>query len=211
MTTHADVRRPVAAWIWGGGLLAASAVSPSLAGSPGELIAITTWAGRIFFAAAMVVLALGLRREGSIVARRTPGVIALLVLGFVPPLITLVTPSNVDMNDVPMLQTIAYIQLGVALAAALVAAVEIARARVLPDPWRWAPVVGLAILVAAYVLTQLVALSSITSGTQDLAVVFIISGWITSLLVPLALGLIAMLLGARGVPAAAAQIYSSAG
>lgn len=32
MSAHADARLPVPAWLWGGGLLAASAAVPSLGG-----------------------------------------------------------------------------------------------------------------------------------------------------------------------------------
>lgn len=211
MTSDVDVRRPVPAWVWGGGLLVASAILPTLSGSIFELAPVTVWASRILFAAAMTVFAFGLRGEGSIVARRTPGVAALLVLGFAVPLIVLVTPSQTDEPDVWMLQVIGNAQLALAGAAALVAVVSIARARVLPGVWRWAPAVGLAVAAAVLVLGLLLGLSAGVNGVQDVAIVLAVGGWIAVTLVPLTLGVAAMVLGGRGLPAAPAQIYPSAG
>lgn len=169
------------------------------------------WAGRLCFAAAMVILAFGLRREGSVVARRLPGVVALIVLGFAPPFIALITPSSANPDDLWMLQTVGYIQLAATGGAALLAVVEIARARVLPGPWRWAPAAGLAIVALVFVTTQIVGLSVGVNGIQGLAVVLAAGGWITGMLVPLVLGVGLMVLGARGLPAPPAQIYPSAG
>jgi len=213
--SDADVRRPVPAWLWGGGLLAASAVLPML-GPDVSLTPVLVWTGRLLTAAAYAVFALGIRREGSIVARRPLGVIALLLMAFVPSIIELVTPAAEIPTDSGMpenlwlLQLLGYVSLAIWAAAALVAVVEIGRARVVPDPWRWAPAAGLALGAALYVVSQVALVAVGAQGVQEFATLLAISSAVGAVLVPLALGILAMVLGARGRPAAPAQVYPPA-
>lgn len=210
--SDADVRRPVPAWLWGGGLLAASAALPMLGqsfyGTP-----VLLWTARLLAAAALVVFALGVRGEGSVVARRPVGTVALFVLAIVPPLIELLTPALVmpsTTSGLPdnlwLVQVMGYGGIAIAGAAALVAVVEIARARVVPDPWRWAPTWALAAIAGAYVLSQVLIVAAGAAVLETYATLLAITG-AAAALVPLALGILAMVLGARGLAAAPAQVY----
>jgi len=210
--SDADVRRPVPAWLWGGGLLAASAALPMLGqsfyGTP-----VLLWTARLLAAAALVVFALGVRGEGSVVARRPVGTVALFVLAIVPPLIELLTPALVmpsTTSGLPdnlwLVQVMGYGGIAIAGAAALVAVVEIARARVVPDPWRWAPTWALAAIAGTYVLSQVLIVAAGAAALETYAALLAITG-AAAALVPLALGILAMVLGARGLAAAPAQVY----
>lgn len=210
--SDADVRRPVPAWLWGGGLLAASAALPML----GQIYYSTpalVWAGRLLTAAALIVFAVGIRREGSIVARRPVGIVALVAMGVVPPVIELLTPAvgSVDDSGFPqnlwLLQLIGYGSLTISVAAALVAVVEIARARVVPDPWRWAPAWGLAVAAGIYVVAQVTLIAVDPQGAAELVDLLATGAVVGNVFVPLALGILAMVLGARGLTAAPAQVY----
>jgi len=206
--TDAEVRRPVPAWIWGGALLAASAVVPTSAravapAGVGVGIGIVT---AVLFAASLVVFAFGLRGEGSLVARRPGGVAALLVLAVVPPVIELLTPPAVTAEQVSQLQVVWYIQLAVSAAAALTAVMAVGRSGVLPHPWRWAPAWGLAIVAVATALPQVAVVATNGRDLEALMGLFTLTS-LAILAVPLALGILAMVLGARGVAAPSPQIY----
>jgi hypothetical protein len=141
--TDAEIRKPVPAWIWGGALLAASAVVPTAVravapGGFGSGVAIVT---AVLFAASLLVFAFGLRGRGSIVARRPPGMAALLVLAVLPPIVELALSALATEQDISLLQILSFAQLAAA-AAALVAVVAIGRAAVVPRPWQWAPAWG---------------------------------------------------------------------
>lgn len=213
-TTDAGVRRPVVAWLWGGGLLAASAVLPLAAGQ-GEVIgsgvgAFLGWGGRLLFAAAMFIFAFGMRGSRSVVGRQPIGMIALLVLGFVPLVLDVVISFVAATGDVALLGMLSDVQLAITAAAALAAAIEIARARVIPGRWRWAPTVGLAIVVVLFLVWQVVGIAARADAMHELAWIIAMSYFTAGVLVPLALGVLAMVLGARGEPAADAQVYPPA-
>lgn len=207
--TDAEVRRTEPSWIWGGGLLAASAVVPWALGPGGAGTLTRTLAGLLFLAA-MAVFAFGLRGAGSVVARRGAGMVALLVLGITPLLFSLVAPTQVDLSDMALLQTLGYVELAVTAAAALVAVVEIARARVVPGPWRWAPAIGLAVVVGVQVIGQIVGVAVGPQGLEHWGVALALGGFVSAVVVPLVLGGAAMALGGRGLPAASPRIYPSA-
>lgn len=208
--TDAEVRRTVPAWIWGGALLAASAVAPSaltmVAPGGGSVARVVISA---LFAASLVVFAFGVRGQGSIVDRRPGGVIALMVLAFVPPLIDLVTPTTVSEDQVASLTVVSYVQLAIAVAAALAAVVAIGRADAVPRPWRWAPAGGLAVIVIVSVVPQIIGVALQGRAVDEFLWLFSL-GSLVMLAVPLALGILAMVLGARGIAAPSPQIYPPA-
>lgn len=209
--TDAEVRRPVVAWLWGGGLLAASAVVPLAAGQ-GDMLgsggsAFLVWSGRLLFAAAMYVFAFGMRGTGSVVGRQPIGVIALLVLGFVPLVLDIVISFVATESNIDVLRLLSDVQLAVTAAAALAAAIEIARARIVPGNWRWAPTIGLAIVVVLFVVWQIVGVTARADSLHELAALIAMSYFTAGVLVPLVLGVLAMLLGARGEVTASAQVY----
>lgn len=203
--TDAEIRKPVPSWMWGGGLLAGAAVLPLAFGPGGG--AVPRIVGQGLVLAAMIVFALGLRGAGSLVARRPVGTVALIALGLIPLVFTVATPSNVPESDVWILQILGYTELVLSVGAALVAAVEIARARVVPDPWRWAPTVALALVVLVQAGAQVIGVAAGPEGLRDLAPALSAIALASAVLVPLALGVIAMMLGARGRPAASPRVY----
>lgn len=202
--TDATVRQAVPAWIWGGALIVAQVFVSS---TIGRFSPVGAWLGQALFAAAMVVFAFGLRGRGSVVARQSVGVVALLMLAFVPPVFSLFIPSDIYLSDAGTAQTLGYLSVLIPAAAALVAVVTIGRARVVPDPWRWAPAWALAALAALYALTQVtfVALGDALGDPATLAVFSAVS--VVPVLVPVALGVLAIILGARGVASAPTQVY----
>lgn len=209
--TDAEIRKPVPAWIWGGALLAASAVVPTAVravapGGFGSGVAIVT---AVLFAASLLVFAFGLRGQGSIVARRPPGMAALLVLAVLPPVVELALSALATGQDISLLQILSFTQLAVTAAAALVAVVAIGRAAVVPRPWQWAPAWGLAVIVATSALPQIALVGASGQDPQGLLWLFAL-GSLVILTVPLALGILAMVLGARGQAAPSPQIYPPA-
>lgn len=209
--TDAEVRKPVPAWIWGGALLAASAVVPTAmrAVAPGGLGSAVAIVTAVLFAASLVVFAFGLRGQGSIVARRPSGLAALLVLAVLPPIIELAIPSATTEQDISRLQIVSVVRLTVTVAAALAAVVAIGRAAVVPRPWQWAPAWGLAIIVITSALPQIAVVGVPRQDPQELFWLFAL-GSLVILTVPLALGILAMLWGARGLAAPSPQVYPPA-
>ncbi|GAA3030036.1 hypothetical protein [Microbacterium dextranolyticum] len=220
--TDVDVRRPVPAWIWGGALLVATAVVPSLAGAGGPLReagAAISWVSLVSFAAAMVVFAWGIRGEGSVVARRPLGIVALCLVGIILPVVGLISSfvfvvDPADPSATPSwigaAQVVNYAGYAAWGGAALVAGVEVARARVVPGRWRWAPLTALGVLALAFVGMQIVSVAVATSPDPTATFALIAVWGAVSVLVPLALGGIALVLGARGRPAPATQVYPPA-
>lgn len=212
------------AWVWGGGLLIASAVVPligysSAAGPAASNTA--SWVGMLAFSAAMLLFAFGWRRRGSVVAGRTAGVIALIVLALATPAYAAVTSILLSasgesaLEDPGVYSLLYYIDLTVRAGAGALAAVAVGRARVVPPPWCWAPAWGLAALVGTGVLVQVtaVAMGGREGAAQTLLALVEVSS-IVSILVPLLLGVLAIVLGVRGgsdeAPRAAVQVYPNA-
>jgi len=209
--TDAEVRRPVRAWLWAGALLAASAAVPIAlrAAAPGGYGLVGLIATSALFAASLVVFAFGLGGEGSVVGRRPGGVVALLVLAFVPPIVELALPQSVSPEQIAQLQVVWYIQIAVSAAAALGAVVAVGRAGVVPHPWRWAPAWGLLAIAVTQALPQVVGVAMQGRSVDEFMWLFTL-GSLMILMVPLALGVIAMVLGARGLARPNPQIYPPA-
>lgn len=209
--TDAEVRKPVPAWIWGGALLAASAVVPTAmrAVAPGGLGSAVAIVTAVLFAASLVIFAFGFRDGGSVVDRRRTGVVALLVLAVVPFVMKLATSGPIAEDQIPLYTVVSYVQLAVTAAAALVAVVTTGRVGVLPPRWRWAPAWGLAVIALAVALPQVVGVAMAGRNTQDLIGVFTVASLLI-FAVPLTLGVLAMLLGARGLATPSPQVYPPA-
>lgn len=204
--TDAEVRTPVPSWVIGGALLIGSAVLPWALG-PGPAMLVTAVIGRLLFLAAMIVFAFGLRGVGSVVAGRTLGVVALLVLGAAPLVFGLIPPQQVEPSDLGLLQLLGYSELAIEAAAALVAVVEIARARVIPGNWRFAPAIALVVVVLVQVIGQVVGVAAGSAGLEQAAVGLALGGFAAAILAPVALGIAAIALGARGLAVPNPQVY----
>lgn len=194
------------AWTLGGSLLIAHAVL-TLVGS-GAMWLSFPGAGYVldvFWAAALVIFAFGIRGSGSVVAKRPVGVAALLVAAIMPFVITAVlavsTPSTIDAAYDPTLNvTIMESLLALGLAALVISCVVIAQAGAMPRRWRWMPL----ILVAVGAAPQLIATIAMVSirdpwGQVGVAMALQAFGYLSTL-ATLALGILAIVLAPRDAP-----------
>lgn len=212
-----DADRPAAtpAWIWGGGLLLASAVLPLITSSAGFAAtgglsgAVFSWIGMLAFAAAMVVFAVGLGGRGSVVARGPAGMTALIALAAVTPIIWVLTAVFPYSDADPGAYAVwGYTDAAVRFGAALVAVVAVGRARVVPPPWNWAPAWGLAAVVGTAVLAQVsaVAIAGRPGDQEALVTVFALSS-LAAVVVPSLLGILSIVLGSRSETRATVPVY----
>ncbi|MFF1633270.1 hypothetical protein [Leifsonia sp. NPDC058248] len=152
------------AWTIGGALLL---VSPVLSlGTPpiGSFIPGGGYFGPVCFSAATVLFAFGIRGSGSVTARRPLGTTALVFLG-------VWTMLTATLLGGPVMSTI-YAATGgnewtlaignatvlIQSLGALIAAIEIGRAGVVPRPWNWAPTWALAAIAVPWAILRIVGL-----------------------------------------------------
>lgn len=186
------------AWIIGGSLLAAhSALILTLDVMPmpfpaGDLVLAVVWVG------ALLVLAFGIRRSGSVVARRPLGVTALVVAAVMPivsMLAWVVVP--IDNSDPTMGimvgQTLAVID----LAALAVAALAIARAGAVPHRLRWVPLIVLAVCAGVQIAARAVAVASPDALAQPDVIAFFMGATLLGTLGILLLGILAIVFAPR--------------
>lgn len=152
-----------ATWVCGGAALIAAAMlriaQYRLAGliSVDGLPTIAS-IGDIVMALGLLVLAVGFRREDSVVGRRPLGVAAVCVFAVLPVLTTLVNSAQPGIDDAGYnleamraaeragaLTFLANIILG--LMSATLSAAAVAGARTVPSPWNWTPFWALALFV----------------------------------------------------------------
>lgn len=157
------VRDARLAWLIGGSLLVArAALVLVMNGNP-----VLSFAGAGFvldglWAAALLVLAFGVRGQGSVVARRPLGVVALVVAAAVPLLADLwwavrpVSPADFPVGVGVVIGNGTSVLL---LGALIVAVVVIGRAGAVPARVRWAPLIVLAVSSGAQILMSIVAVS----------------------------------------------------
>lgn len=202
-------------WIWAGSLLVVSAVVPfaglqSYLASASLVVAV---GADVAFAAAMVIFALG---PHSVVARRPLGATALLVLAasaFVPYVGYLLPARTAMAPDADMIfwgTALNYGQLALALAAAIVAGIQVARAGVVPQGLRGTPLIALAVVATPPVLLQLVAVATGGAPSGPLIALSALSS-ITSFVAVAGLGVVAIIAGLppRTVPDASVPVFSS--
>ncbi|MFH8250580.1 hypothetical protein ACH3VR_09480 [Microbacterium sp. B2969] len=111
------------------------------------------------FAAALIIFAWGIRREGSVVARRAAGVVSLMVLGLwgvvgmllFPPLFA---GAGGETAAAYLLLFAWFLAQLVVAVLAVVAGVVIVRARVVPRGWRWVPLAAILLGVASGLLNS---------------------------------------------------------
>ena len=164
----------------------------------------------IVFAGAVLLFAIGLSQEASVVARRPLGTTALAVVALWPLVMRVAQPFLPTMDAATfdagleayraaesVLTTVFVVNLLVSFAAGSIAAVQIARAKVVPGPWRWAPLWALVLSAAAVVLPQLLFAVAGATGAQIMAEVAILLGAVGFLARTLGLGILALVLAAR--------------
>lgn len=175
----------------------------------------------VVFAAAVLLFAVGLSREASVVARRPLGVIALAVVALWPLATRAAQPFLPRMDAATfeagmaayreaetVLTTVFFVNLLVSLAASLLASVQIARAGVVPRPWNWAPLWALIASVAAGVIPQILFSAAGSAGTQVYTEIAVLLGALGVLSRTLGLGILALVLAAR-VRNGSVDIYRS--
>ena len=180
-----------------------SSLTPALA-----VIAELTWS------VGVTVFAVGRTRYESVVARRPLGIVAILILAWWQVAARIVfdalTPSGgfATPDSVPPTYVVfGYLHLLMPLAAGIIATVQIARTRIVPSPWRWAPlwVLGLSVLVG--VITQAM-FATLALPQQALADVATLLGALSNLASTIGLGVLALVLSERG-RASSVQIFRS--
>lgn len=156
----ATLRPATRAWLWGGSAILASGllrllqavpIAAMIGRGPVTLMAATT------FALGLAVLAIGVRGQGSIVARRRSGMLALFVIagievaqGVVVEVFRLIPPG---MRDGVM--TVSNLLLLLQFAASVVAVIVIFQAGAVPVALRWFPIVVLAIALALHLMIRI--------------------------------------------------------
>ncbi|GAA1851157.1 hypothetical protein ACFQZV_06680 [Microbacterium koreense] len=209
-------------WMIGGaGLVLCGVIGMLQFSVPGTSLAISVLVD-VVFAAAVLLFAIGLSREGSVVARRPLGVTALAVVAVWPlvmraaqPLLPRVDAATFDSGLAAyrevegILNTVFFVDLAVSLAASLIACVQIARAGVVPKPWNWAPLWALLVVIVAAAVPQLLFAATSPAGAQGYADMAVLLGRIGFLVRTLGLGIIALVLAARVRPDAV-DVYRSA-
>lgn len=164
----------------------------------------------IVFAVSVLLFAIGLSRAASVVERRPLGVVALAVVALWPLVLRAVQPLLPTMDAATfdagldayreaetILTAVFIVNLLVSLVAALLASLQIARAAVVPAPWRWAPLWAFIASVVAAVVPQLLFAAAGSSGAQAYAEVALLLGAVGFLARTLGLGILALVLAAR--------------
>lgn len=179
-------------------------------GAPGTG-AVFTVASDILWAAAILLLTIGVTRESSVVARRPLGLAAAAVVALWPVTRTLVQlfapPWSPEQADAWLFWM--YLSMALPVIAGAIAAVQIARAKVAPRPWNWAPLWVIAGQALLWAIPQIVAVSApsvIVLIADTLAAV----GTLSFLASTLGLGSVAIVLAGRS-RAGTVDVYTSRG
>lgn len=171
-------------------------------------------AGDVVYAASVLLFAVGLTREASVVARKPLGVTAMVVVA-VWPLVNVVIVQAIsagitqEIQDFTVVTTYSYVALIVSVGSALVAAVQIARAGTVPSPWRWAPLWVLGAQAVMWAIPQAMLATAGTVDVQSTAGLLNLLGTLSSLAGTLGLGILALVLASRPRPESV-EVFRSA-
>lgn len=217
---RSSVGRPE--WVWGGGLLLASAVLPLLQAQFAEVGALHTALFFVAYGAFAVAIGLFALGRDSVVARRPLGTTALLVLGVWPLATALfwsIVPIETIAYDPALLALVSiagYVQMIVPLTAAIIATVQIARAGVLRRHLRWLPLIAVAVGYGAEILVSLISVPfagmMLSPTLQTLVGPLSAITALASFAAVAGIGILAIIEGLRPRPAPMppAQVYPSA-
>ena len=155
----------------------------------------------VIYAAAVLLFAIGTTAQASVVARRPLGVTAMTILA-VWPLVDRIVFQFLpqDGSSLGAWTTLGYVTLVVETGAALVAAMQIARAGVVPARWRWAPLWVLASQAFAWALPQIFFVSAGPGEIQRWTDLYFLFGALAGLAGTLGLGILALVLAAQQRP-----------
>ncbi|WP_344292554.1 hypothetical protein [Agromyces neolithicus] len=193
--TTRDARR---AWTIGGALLIVSTLVGTIAAPMLWTIPGSGFAGPALFSIALLIFAFGIRRAGSVTARRPLGTGALAVLAlwtfasrfvwdFIP-------DESLALDQQVVLGTV-----GTLMAAILaaVAAVQVARAGVVPSPWNWAPFWALIAVIVPSLLQLLIFAVGSSSSSQAAVTVLVGLDQLVRSTAVVFLGVLAIVLATR--------------
>ena len=188
-------------WLLGGIGLVACSVSGILRGSIPGAPAVNntlTLLGDVLWASAILILSIGLSREGSVVARKPLGVTASAVVAVWPLTTTLVSLGISVQNpgQATPWQFWVYLSMLVSLMFGLIAAVQVARIRVVPAPWNLAPLWALGIQTVVWVVPQLINVAA-PATFAEMGTVIPALGTLGFLATTLGLGVVAIVLSNR--------------
>ena len=168
--------------------------------------------GMIVWAVAVLLFAIGLSREASVVARRPLGLTALAIVALWPLAATALgaTLSQTDPTGGGAgWQVLGYASLLIPAAAGLIGGVQLGRAGVIPAPWRWAPLWVLAAQAAAWALPQILFVALGPDDVQPVAAALAAIGTLPFLAATVGLGVLALVLAARQRPASVDVFHSA--
>jgi hypothetical protein len=181
----------------GGSLLVASVVVASALQPVAGFGVIPSAVGPVLFAAALVVGAVGLRGVGSVTGRAPLGTVALVALAvWIAVFAGIGGPLSEVALENGLARELGYLDSLVRFALALIAVVQIARARVVPPPWNRAPAVVLAAVVVVS-LVQLLALAVVDVGATPFVAVLVALDQLVRSAGVVVLGIAAIVLGTR--------------
>jgi hypothetical protein len=201
-----DARR---AWIVGGALLIGSVALRLILQPAAPLIFGGSVIAALLFSGALLIFAFGIRGSGSVTARRPLGTATLSALAAWILLVTVVNDA-IFAATMPSetLMVFGYIDSFVQFVFALVAAVQIARAGVVPYPWNWAPGWMLAAVAVPWLLSQALAVGDSSQMTEWITVVIALDS-AARVGGPIFLGVLAIVLANRARRPQAVPIYEA--
>lgn len=210
------MRRRNLTWTIGGSALILAGVVVMLHGIMlgSALAAVLLVGADLAWAVGVTVFAVGRTRYESVVARRPLGLVAMLILAWwqvvarvivdaLSPSEPFATPEAIP----PAHMILGYLDLLVPLAAGVIATTQIARTRIVPSPWLWAPLWALGLSVTVGVITQGIY-ATMALPQQAMADVGALLGALTNLASTIGLGVLALVLSERG-RATSVQVFRS--
>lgn len=188
-------------WLVGGiGLIACGVVGVirgAVLGAPGTSVVLTVIAD-VLWAGAILLLAFGLSREGSVVGRKPLGLAASAAVALWPVTSTLVNlfAGSDNLEQADAWRFWGYLSVVLPLVFGLIAAMQVARAGVVPAPWNWAPLWVLGVQSVMWILPQLIGAASPTF-VMEMAGLVAALGTLAFLTSTLGLGILAVILASR--------------
>ncbi|MET0844465.1 MAG: hypothetical protein ABWY23_11485 [Mycetocola sp.] len=165
-------------WFVGGVLLLATVVLGTALAQPGPLLFGGGLIATLCFSASLIVFAFGIRDSESVTARHPLGTIALILLAVwvvVGLVATDVFGSSVSADTLsPALVVFSYVDPYLRFALALIAVIQIGRARVVPVPWNWAPAWALVAVTVPW-LASTIIVAATTGGSAIRTLLFLSS------------------------------------
>ena len=154
------------AWVVGGSLLIAVGILNNVLGPADLLLSMNGVIESAVFAAALLVYAIGIRGQGSITNRRPLGTFALIGFGVWGIINAVVIQLLATGSELDALRSFGLASTFIGFAIAAIAVIQIARARVLPQPWNWIPTSVLAAMTVSWLIQWSIAQTQSNTAIQ---------------------------------------------